>query len=241
MPQPRCKCPVRLTQSLAALFVAACGQLCTLRAETNSIVYFLVGTIPWGPAESYVLPLSEPEDIAHARWLIAEDAVNRGGPEDPLPEGSRTIISARVAKGADGINRNYSVRGYPAWSWHVSEFRGFWDYTAEILDGGPSFVENALDQWVESGIGFWGFTVVRELGPFPLYVAAEPQADELIIYWSGVGTNVVYSLESAESPAFTNWVLEASGLPPVKTNQWTMPLPESAERYYRVLVVQPGG
>jgi hypothetical protein len=75
MPQPRCKCPVRLPQSLAALFVAACGQLCTLQAQTNSIVYFLVGTIPWGAPESYVLPLSEPEDIAHARWLIAEDAI----------------------------------------------------------------------------------------------------------------------------------------------------------------------
>src|SRR5262245_6634005 len=61
--------------------------------------------------DSYVLPLSDPAAIAHARDLI------RIG-----PSAGETIVVAAIAAGSDGINRNYLALGAPQWSWHVSEF-----------------------------------------------------------------------------------------------------------------------
>ena len=42
---------------------------CLADAQTN-IIYFLVGPLFPRLRESYVLPLSKPEDIAHARDLV---------------------------------------------------------------------------------------------------------------------------------------------------------------------------
>jgi hypothetical protein len=127
--------------------------------------------------DSYVLPLEDPEDIAHARALIAEG----------LAAGS-TIAVARIAKGADGINRDYLAPGAPPWSWHVTEFLGFADITIEILDGWPGFVEQDVDWWIENSggiIGFWGYTVVAELGPIP-----EPSSALLVTFGLiGLGVN----------------------------------------------------
>jgi hypothetical protein len=94
------------------------------RAES---IRFLVGEI--GEPEhhdAYVLPLSDPAAIAHARELIST------GPSAGAP-----IAVAKIAKGANGINRNVLAPGSPAWSWHVTEFEGFADNTIEILDGWP--------------------------------------------------------------------------------------------------------
>ena len=109
--------------------------------------------------DSYVLPLSDPEDIAHARALIA-DGPSIGG----------AIVVARVAPGFDGINRNIKAQDMPPWSWHVTEFEEFADQTVEILDGNPTLVEEDVEFWMENTggrVGFWGYTVTAELESTP--------------------------------------------------------------------------
>jgi hypothetical protein len=206
-------------------------------AQTNTTVYFLIGafndTQRTGIPESYVLPLSKPEDIAHARWLIAIDAIHRAGPENPLPQDAGALVVAGIAPVADGINRNYSVPGFPAWSWHVTAFRGFSDRTIEVLDGRPSSVEAHPGAFID-GIGFWDFTVAKELGSVPLYLSIEQREEHFTLFWSGTGTNVSYFVESAESLLNTNWVPVSGALFAAKTNQWTISQSEKAGRFYRV-------
>jgi hypothetical protein len=125
------------------------------RAES---IRFLVGEIG-EPIhhDSYVLPLSDPAAIAHARELIS------AGPAAGAP-----IVVAKIAKGANGINRNALAPGSPPWSWHVTEFEGFADNTIEILDGWPTFIEQDVDGWIQNTngyVGFWEYTVVAELPP----------------------------------------------------------------------------
>jgi hypothetical protein len=105
--------------------------------------------------DSYVLPLEDPADIEHARALIAL------GPAAGAP-----IAVAAIAAGADGVNRDLRAAGAPPWSWHVTGFDGFTDFTIEILDGWPSFVEQDVEGWIANTggyVGFWSYTVVEEL------------------------------------------------------------------------------
>ncbi len=138
--------------------LTACLSLATLAAcpmAPHDTVYFLVSD-PNGPyGDSYILPLDDPGDIAHARALIV----------NPDTTGAHIAV-ARIERGAgDPSNRNVTGDG-EAWSWHVSEFVGFADYTIEIYDGWPGYVEGHLDEWMENTnghIGFWSYTVTEEL------------------------------------------------------------------------------
>jgi hypothetical protein len=118
-------------------------------------VYFVVTETESSHGDSYVLPLEEPEDIHHARDLIA-----RGS------DAGATIVLARIAEGADDVNRNVLAPGEPSWSWHIEEFLGFADFTIEIFDGWPTFVEEDVRGWIDNTggiIGFWQYTVTAEL------------------------------------------------------------------------------
>ena len=133
-------------------------------------VYFLVAELPGEEVynDSYVLPLTREDHIAHARDLI------RHGPE----AAGTHIVVATMRAGADGINRNLRAKDAPAWSWHVIGMIDFADATMEILDGWPSFVEEDVAGWIantcfddetatEGTLGFWGYTVVDELEGYP--------------------------------------------------------------------------
>src|SRR4051794_32201447 len=84
-------------------------------------VYFLVTEYPGQEThhDSYVLPLEDEAEIAHARDLIARGPTEAGAP----------IAVAQIASGADGINRDELAPGNPAWNWHVTAFEGFADTT----------------------------------------------------------------------------------------------------------------
>jgi len=111
--------------------------------------YFLV--TPHEERDSYVLPLIEESDIARARAIIEMNG-----------SGCSTIVVARIEEGHGNCNRDL-INGR-IWSWHVSEFLGFADMTAEVLDGTPTWVEEDLDYWLSLGmIGFWSYTASREL------------------------------------------------------------------------------
>jgi len=116
--------------------------------------------------DSFVLPLSNPSDVLHARDLIARGPDVAGAP----------IVFASVVAGADGINRNTLAAGQPLWHWHVSEFEGFGDIGIELTDGNPTLLEEDVQGWIENTrrspdgdvghIGFWNYTVVAEVdGP----------------------------------------------------------------------------
>jgi hypothetical protein len=137
-------------------------------------ILFLVAERP-GVAvhgDSYVLPLTEPADVAHARRLIAEG-----------PDIGGAIAFAEIAAGADGVNRDHLAPGAPAWSWHVTRLLGFADITAEIYDGWPGEVERDVAGWIrntDGRIGFWNYTVVAELGPAQQAAVPEPPALALL-------------------------------------------------------------
>ena len=154
-------------------------------------------------------------------------------------------MGARVGPGKDGINRNYVDPTFPEWSWHVIEFLRFADYTLIILDGCSIDVENDPvryrgDDPRQGVIGFWNFTIVRELGPVPLYLSIIPEGQNLQFYWSGVGTNYVYTLEAQYAQASTNWFAIPGAAWPLKTNQWTVPLTNATANFYRVKAEQAG-
>ncbi|MBM3882800.1 MAG: hypothetical protein FJ387_24265 [Verrucomicrobia bacterium] len=228
---------------VVAGFFALTGGHLGRAQEAPRPVYFLLLPYTHGYPhtnrdQSCVVALVTREQVEHARRLIALDAVNRTGwPDDPRPSGS--LLAGRVASGSNGINRNYSVPGYPAWSWHLIERVGFGDSIVWEIIATPWSVERDTVYYVETGAGFMFFTIGRELGSVPLYLAVERQAAQLWFYWSGVGTNALYTLESAESPISKEWTLVVGGLAESKTNQWSMPLPEGPARFYRVRAETP--
>jgi len=195
--------------------------------------YFLVAE---GPSvvetdrmnDSYVLPLSKQEDIDHVRYLISRW---RSG----YFEADRPLVVANVVFVNDDINRNFLDPKFPKWSWQVSQFLEFNDITAEVLDGGPTQLEQHRSQ---ATIGFWSYTVVKELGPAPLYLSIVPERENLQFYWSGVGTNYVYTLEGKESLASTNWFTIPGASWPLKTNQWTLHQTNAVAAFYRVKTEQ---
>ncbi len=141
-------------------FVVIVLVLFITAAASGETVYFLVAEAN-SPVhgDSYVLPLTEPNDIAHAR-----DLVKLG------PSAGEPIVVAQIECSRDCINRDYYAYGKPPFSWHVSDFNNFADSTIEVLDGWPGLVESNCTGWVaDTGgyIGFWTYTVVDELGTDP--------------------------------------------------------------------------
>jgi hypothetical protein len=141
-----------LAASLCALAVA-----CVVNVARADTAYFVVAEIAPYHHDSYVLPLNEPDHIAHARELIKSGPGIEGG----------HIAVAAIAAGSDGINRNTLVPGQPLWSWHVSEFYGFAEMTIELCDGWPGLVEDNVDYWVLTvgQVCFWSYTVIEEITP----------------------------------------------------------------------------
>jgi hypothetical protein len=148
------------------------------RASSAAPVYFLVSEFPdqREHGDSFVLPLEEADDIAHARDLVARGRA-----------AGRTLIAADIVAGADNINRNLLADGKPAWSWHISQFDQFADASIELTDGWPGFIEQDVQGWINNTgggtvdndgdgvpdgnatvgrIAFWSYTVTAELtGP----------------------------------------------------------------------------
>ena len=160
--------------TMRRLFLALSALALGTAPARGDLILFLVAERP-GEAvhgDSYVLPLTDPPDIAHARRLIAEG-----------PGIGGAIAVAEIAAGADGINRNDLASGMPEWSWHVTGFAGFADFTAEILDGWPGEVDRDVPGWIQNTggrIGFWNYTVVAELGAAPAAVPG-PSALTLLV------------------------------------------------------------
>jgi hypothetical protein len=145
---------------LHTLFAAVCIVLCGCPAQRCGTVYFLVSEITPDHGDSYILPLTDPDDIAQARAIVA----------DPEAAAARIVV-ASIAPCGEGEcryrNRDLLQDG-KRWSWCVTGFEAFAENTIEIYDGWPEFVEDDVDGWIQNTngvIGFWAYTVTRELTP----------------------------------------------------------------------------
>lgn len=174
------------------------------------------------------------QDIDYARLLISAEG---RGPLTNGANGIHTIVVANCVSGKDGINRNYRDPKFPEWSWHVSQFLAFADITAEALDGDPTYTEYIVSNAPPGQsfeIGYWGYTVVQELGPAPLLLSITPEGQNFEFYWSAPGTNYVYTLEGSESPVGINWFAITGPSWPLVTNHWSLPRTNALAYFYRV-------
>jgi hypothetical protein len=137
--------------------------LLALQGARAELVYFQVAEAPGNDVrhDSFVVPISDPADISHARDLIFK------GPEK---QAGAAILFADVVAGANGINRDLLSADQHPWNWHVTKVTGFGDFGMELLDGSPTFVEQDAAGWIKNTngrIGFWNYTIVSELRDFP--------------------------------------------------------------------------
>ena len=149
--------------------VAAALMLAVVPAAAQQVAWFVVAENPELPTvhgDSFLLPLSRPEDIADARRRIAEGAGSGVG----------AIATVAIAAGGDGFNRDVRGGGTPAWSWHVVGFAGFADFAIELCDGWPTFVEQDVQAFITNTGGamcFWKYSVVAELDAPPDFAINE--------------------------------------------------------------------
>ena len=147
-------------------------------AETRLFVVAEIFSPFCSHCDSFVLPLSDPADIADARTLINEGP---GGSVGSIPV-------MQLAVGSDGENRDVLAIGEPLWSWHVTAFSGFADFTIELCDGWPGLIEQDPEAFLANTGGQfcpWGYTVVAEL-PTPV-PALSPVALLLLAMCLGMG------------------------------------------------------
>ena len=100
--------------------------------------------------------------------------------------------------GSDGVNRDVLASGEPLWSWHVD---GFDDFTIELCDGWPRFIEQDPAAFLSNTGGQycpWGYTVVAEL-PTPT-PGLSPLATLLLMLSLCAGA-FVFAQDSARGPA----------------------------------------
>lgn len=141
-----------------------CGVTDNDNPSPGDTVFFLVTEFEPNKGYSYILPLTDAGDIAKARAII----------KDRDNEDLDRLVVARVqAASGNEAFLNKDLLKKKTWSWKVTEFQGFAGSTIEILDGGPDDVEKDMDWWFENTgdgktygtIGFWGYTVEREVNP----------------------------------------------------------------------------
>ena len=128
--------------------------------EPKEYVFFLVEDVTGTHDDSYILPLTTQADIEQARAILAN------------PDEFKIIVAEITKKNSPAhYYPNKDLNNDREWSWHVSKFIGFADITVEIYDGWPEYVEDHYDAWVENTknengngvIGFWNYTVTREV------------------------------------------------------------------------------
>lgn len=113
--------------------------------------YFLVGPRT-GTGDDFIVKITNPEMIQKAKSLIAN------------PQ-SEKIVFAKVKKGYDGFNRNWSKKEKSFWSWSVAEVTNFADIGSTACNGMPQIIEDRLDSWLKDPgkICFWNYRLKKEI------------------------------------------------------------------------------
>lgn len=115
--------------------------------------YFLVGPRE-GQGDTFIARMTDSDLIARARELILH------------PEYEKMLF-AKIEKGHQGYNRNWSKPEKSFWSWSVTEVTNFADIGSTACNGLPQLVEDDVDLWVQNPgrICFWNYRVQKELSP----------------------------------------------------------------------------
>jgi hypothetical protein len=93
--------------------------------------------------EIFRILLRDSERIAEARALVG------------APVGSRRIVAGTVLTGNGGFNL--------PWNWHLApDTVWFPQFTVEICDACPSFVEANIDQWRSATFCPWSSEIIAE-------------------------------------------------------------------------------
>jgi len=153
-------------RGLASVVALALSIVLPARAADPPPVWFVVAERNVGHNDSFLLPLTDPADIAQARARIAQG--------DASGVGSIAVLD--IASGSDGLNRDVRADGAPLWSWHVVRFHGFADNAIELCDGWPGFIEQNVAAFIANTGGtvcFWGYSVVAELSQAPRFAINE--------------------------------------------------------------------
>lgn len=211
-----------------------------LNAGTN---YFLVADPQERLPGSYVLPLTNPVQVAYAKRLANRD-----------PTATQRIVVAVISPGFDCLNRDYRSQGTPAWSWHVIRCCNFAEFTIELCDGTPPLVEQDVNRWMDNTGGticFWNYTVVEELflsppspPPRPGISLATLTNGSVHLTITNLASPYVCSVERAFDLSLffcgSDWRTVASFPVSGSSTNWDEPLPNgSSQIFYRVRIDCP--
>lgn len=105
-----------------------------------------------GQGDTFIARIYDPALIARARELVRH------------PEYEK-IVFAKVVKGHQGYNRNFSKPEKGFWSWSITEVTNFDDIASTACNGIPQLVEDDVDFWVRNPgrICFWNYRIKKEL------------------------------------------------------------------------------
>lgn len=150
-----------LTLSIIVFIQAGCNSNPATQDPDTESVFFKIGEIEEVRGESFIIELTDPVHIAHARALI----------NDPVNTIDKIVVARIVKQDGSEEYLNKDLDTDLAWSWRVDSFEGFGFNTIEILDGWPGYIEEDIDRWFQntSGeddhgvIGFWNYTIVSEV------------------------------------------------------------------------------
>ncbi|UOF02113.1 BP74-related protein [Bdellovibrio reynosensis] len=115
--------------------------------------YFMVSTKGPNPEESFVIALSDLQQVATAREQIQNKQLEK-------------IIVARIELGHGGYNRALSAKDKSPYSWSVYHVDAFADFAHIDCDGSPDLTEERLPQKLSEGGGricFWRYRIIKEL------------------------------------------------------------------------------
>lgn len=155
MPQLRVLCSGLALALIFSVLLVVWSQ--PAKSETAVFVVTELAS-PCFHCDSFLLPLTDPQQIAAARTLVANGP---GG-------GVGTIPVVTIAAGSDGLNRDMLAAGEPLWNWHVTGFSGFAEFTIELCDGWPGFVEPDPAGFIANTGGQfcpWSYSVTAEVLP----------------------------------------------------------------------------
>jgi len=113
--------------------------------------YFEVGPRD-GVGDTFVVRIYDANLIARARELVLH------------PEYEK-IVFAKIEKGHQDFNRNFSKPEKSFWSWSATEVTNFADIGSTACNGMPQLVEDEVDLWVQNpgSICFWSYRIKKEL------------------------------------------------------------------------------
>ncbi|XGC82381.1 hypothetical protein ACES2L_07815 [Bdellovibrio bacteriovorus] len=115
--------------------------------------YFLVSTKGPNPEESFVIALTDAQQIHTAREQIQNKDLEK-------------IIVARIELGHGGFNRAFAAKDKSPYSWSVFYVDAFADFAHIDCDGSPDLTEERLPQKLSEGGGricFWRYRIIKEL------------------------------------------------------------------------------